>query len=140
MDAEPTYFSLAYTDLPTSYINAMIYTGLYRVNNKLAVLPDMATALPVVSADGLTWTVTIKPGIKWQNGDDFTSADVKFTFDLAASKNCTFIPAFLVTDLSTIIMPQKAVMASFATFQAAAGKTDAAKVAKEAMTAFWGMM
>ena len=159
MDAEPTYFSLAYTDLPTSYINAMIYTGLYRVNNKLAVLPDMATALPVVSADGLTWTVTIKPGIKWQNGDDFTSADVKFTFDLAGSKNCTFIPAFcsdiqtnvasvaapdpstvvfvlktkfapfLVTDLSTIIMPQKAVMASFATFQAAAGKTDATKVA-----------
>jgi ABC-type transport system substrate-binding protein len=159
MDAEPTYLSLAYTDLPTSYINAMIYTGMYRVNNKLAVVPDMATALPAVSADGLTWTVTLKPGIKWQNGDDFTSADVKFTFDLAASKNCTFIPAycsdiqtnvasvtapdpstvvfvlktkfapFLVTDLTTIIMPQKAVMASFATFQAAAGKVDAAKVA-----------
>ena len=35
---------------------------------------------------------------------------------------------FLVTDLSTLIMPQKAVMASFATFQAAAGTVDAAKV------------
>lgn len=159
MDAEPTYLSLASTDLPTAYINQMMYTGLYRVNNKLAVVPDMATALPVVSADGLTWTVTIKPGIKWHNGDDFTSADAKFTFELAASKNCTFTPAFcsdiqtnlasvsapdpstvvfvlksklapfLVTDLPTEIMPQKAVMASFATFQAAAGKVDAAKVA-----------
>jgi ABC-type transport system substrate-binding protein len=158
LDAEPTYFSLAYTDLPTAYINNLIYSGMYRVNNKLDVVPDMATALPVVSADGLTWTVTLKPGIKWQNGDDFTSADVKFTFDLAASSNCTFIPAFcsdiqtnvksvaapdpqtvvftlktkfapfLVTDLPTILMPQKAVMASFATFQAAAGKVDAAKV------------
>ena len=158
MDAEPTYFSLAYTDLPTAYINGLIYSGMYRVNNKLDVVPDMATALPVVSADGLTWTVTLKPGIKWQNGDDFTSADVKFTFDLAASTNCTFIPAFcsdiqlniksvaapdpqtvvftlktkyapfLVTDLPTLVMPQKAVMASFATFQAAAGKVDAAKV------------
>ena len=158
LDAEPTYFSLAYTDLPTSYIVGLMYTGMFRVNNKLDVIPDMATALPTVSADGLTWTITLKPGIKWQNGDDFTSADVKFTFDLAASKNCTFIPSFcsdiqtnvasvaapdpqtvvftlkakfapfLVTDLPTPIMPQKAVMASFATFQAAAGKVDAASV------------
>src|SRR5664279_2473814 len=81
MDAEPTYFSLAYTDLPTAYINGLIYSGMYRVNNKLEVIPDMATALPVVSADGLTWTVTLKPGIKWQHGDDFTSAAVKITFD-----------------------------------------------------------
>ena len=168
MDAEPTYFTLAYTDLPTSYIVGQIYTGMYRVNNKLAVIPDMATALPDISADGLTWTVKLKTGIKWQNGDDFTSADVKFTFDMAKSPNCTFIPSFcsdiqgskdasgkqisgvvktdapdpttvvftlaaktapfLVTDLPTPIMPQKAVMASFATFQAAAGKADAASI------------
>jgi ABC-type transport system substrate-binding protein len=158
MDAEPTYFSLAYTDLPTAYIVGQIYTGMYRVNNKLAVIPDMATALPDISADGLTWTVKLKDGIKWQNGDPFTSADVKFTFDLAGAKNCTFIPSycsdiqtnvakvdvpdattvvftlkskfapFLVTDLTTVIMPQKAVMASFATFQAAAGKANGADI------------
>jgi ABC-type transport system substrate-binding protein len=155
MDAEPTYFSLAYTDLPTSYIVGQIYTGLYRVNNKLAVIPDMAVDLPNISADGLTWTVKIKPGIKWQDGTDFTSADVKFTFDLAGSKNCTFIPSFcsdiqtnvknvlapdastvvftlkakfapfLVTDLSTPIMPQKAVMDSFTKFQTGAANADA---------------
>ena len=161
MDAEPTYFSLAYTDLPTSYIVAQIYSGMYRVNNKLAVIPDMATDLPTVSADGLTWTVKLKTGIKWQDGSDFTSADVKFTFDMAASKNCTFIPSycsdiqtnvakveapdastvvftlkakfapFLVTDLSTPIMPQAAVMASFATFQTGAAKADPTAVKAE---------
>jgi ABC-type transport system substrate-binding protein len=161
MNAEPTYFSLAYTDLPTSFIVGQIFTGMYRVNNKLAVIPDMATALPETSADGLTWTIKLRDGIKWSNGDPFTSADVKFTFDLAISKNCTYIPSFcsdvdtnlasvdapdpttvvfvlkskfapfLVTDLTTPIMPQKAVMASFATFQAAAGKADAAAVAAE---------
>ena len=158
LDAEPTYFSLAYTDLPTSYVVGQIYTGLYRVNNKLAVIPDMATDLPQVSDDGLTWTVKIKSGIKWQDGTDFTSADVKFTFDLAASKNCTFIPSFcsdiqtnvasvaapdastvvftlkakfapfLVTDLPTPIMPQKAVMDSFGRFQTGSAKVDAAAV------------
>ncbi len=158
MDAEPTYFSLAYTDLPTSYIVGQIYTGMYRVNNKLAVVPDMATDLPQVSADGLTWTIKLKSGIKWQDGSDFSSADVKFTFDLAASKNCTFIPSFcsdiqtnvasvaapdpqtvvftlkakfapfLVTDLPTPIMPQAAVMASFAKFQSGTANTDATAI------------
>jgi ABC-type transport system substrate-binding protein len=159
LDAEPTYFSPAFTDQPTGFIVGLMYSGMYRANNKLDVVPDMATALPTVSADGLTWTVTLKPGIKWQNGDDFTSADVKFTFDFAASKNCTFTPSFcsdiqsnlasvaapdpqtvvftlknklapfLITDLTAYIVPQKAVMASFATFQAAAGKADATAVA-----------
>jgi ABC-type transport system substrate-binding protein len=159
LDAEPTYFSPAFTDTPTSYIVGLIYSGMFRVNNKLAVMPDMATALPTVSADGLTWTVTLKPGITWQNGDPFSSADVKFTFDLAKSSNCTFTPSFcsdiqtnvastaapdpqtvvftlknklapfLVTDLTSYIVPEKAVMASLATFPAAAGKVDATKVA-----------
>src|SRR5487761_2298143 len=158
LDAEPTYFSPAFTDQPTGFIVGLMYSGMYRVNNKLAVIPDMATALPTISADGLTWTITLKTGITWQNGDPFSSADVAFTFELAKSANCTFTPSFcsdiqtnlasvsapdpqtvvfvlknklapfLVTDLTSYIIPQKAVMASFATFQAAAGKVDAATV------------
>ena len=65
VDGEPTYFSLAYTDLPTSWIVGLMYTGMYRADNKLSPTPDMATALPDVSADGLTWTVKLKTGIKW---------------------------------------------------------------------------
>ena len=158
VDGEPTYFSLAYTDLPTSWIVGLLYTGLYRASNKLVATPDMATALPENSADGLTWTVKIKPGIKWSDGSDFTSADVVFTFSLAKSKNCTFIPSFcgdistnlasvtapdastvvftlknkfapfLITDLTTPIMPKAAVTASFARFQASSGKVDATAV------------
>ena len=158
VDGEPTFFSLAYTDLPTSWIVGLLYTGMYRADNKLSPTPDMATALPDVSADGLTWTVKLKDGIKWHDGSPFTSDDVKFTFDLALSKNCTFIPSFcgdaalnlskvdapdaktvvftlknkfapfLITDLTTPIMPKAAVTASFARFQTAAGKVDATAV------------
>lgn len=94
INGEPTYFSLAYTDLPTSWIVGLIYTGMYRANNKLVIVPDMASALPEISADGLTWTVKLKDGIKWHDGSPFTSADVVFSYQLAYSANCTYIPDF----------------------------------------------
>lgn len=158
LDAEPTYFSNAYSDVPTGYVVGAIYSALYRANNKLSVIPDMATDQPAVSADGLTWTVKLKDGIKFHDGSPLTADDVAFTFNLAISPDCTFSPSwcsdmsanvksvtasdpstavfvlnskyapFLVQDLTMPIMPKAAVMASFAKFQAAAGKADAAAV------------
>jgi peptide/nickel transport system substrate-binding protein len=34
-----------------------------------------------VSADGLTWTFTLRKGVMFHNGEEMTSKDVKFTFD-----------------------------------------------------------
>ena len=39
LDGEPTYFSYAYTDLPTSWIVGLLYNGLYDINNKLEIVP-----------------------------------------------------------------------------------------------------
>ncbi len=36
-----------------------------------------------VSADGLTYTFHLQPDVTWHDGQPFTSADVKFTIDLA---------------------------------------------------------
>jgi peptide/nickel transport system substrate-binding protein len=35
-----------------------------------------------VSPDGLTYTVTLKNGVKWQDGKPFTAADVAYTYNL----------------------------------------------------------
>ena len=43
------------------------------------VEPDIATAAEFTSPT--EYTVTLKPGLKWANGNDLTSSDVKFTFD-----------------------------------------------------------
>ena len=94
VDGEPTYFSLAYTDLPTSWIVGLLYNGLYRIDDTLDVVPDIAAELPVQSADGLTWTVKLRDDVKWHDGTPVTADDVKFTFDLALSPNCTYIPDF----------------------------------------------
>ncbi|TDC25209.1 ABC transporter substrate-binding protein [Streptomyces sp. 8K308] len=43
-----------------------------------AVVPDLATDLGTPSEDGLTWTFTLKEGVRFQDGTPITSADVKF--------------------------------------------------------------
>lgn len=43
-----------------------------------AIVPDLATSLGEVSEDGLVWTYTLKDGIKFDNGDPITSAEMKF--------------------------------------------------------------
>lgn len=43
------------------------------------VKPDIATSASFTSPT--TYTVKLKPGLKWANGHDLTSSDVKFTFD-----------------------------------------------------------
>lgn len=42
------------------------------------VVADMATDTGKVSEDGLTWTYTLKDGLKFEDGSPITSADVKY--------------------------------------------------------------
>jgi ABC-type transport system substrate-binding protein len=45
------------------------------------LVPQLASALPVVSNGGLTYTFKLRPGIKFTNGLPLTSADVKYSFE-----------------------------------------------------------
>ncbi|MCZ2860245.1 ABC transporter substrate-binding protein [Blastococcus sp. VKM Ac-2987] len=42
------------------------------------LVPDLATDLGAVSDDGLTWTYTLREGIRFENGRPITSGDVKY--------------------------------------------------------------
>ncbi|MGY1722953.1 ABC transporter substrate-binding protein [Blastococcus sp. SYSU DS0533] len=42
------------------------------------LVPDLATDLGTVSEDGLTWTFTLKEGVRFENGRPITSGDVKY--------------------------------------------------------------
>jgi len=45
------------------------------------LVPGLAAAAPTVSADGKTWTVKIRSGLKFSNGEDITSKDVKYAIE-----------------------------------------------------------
>ena len=158
IDGEPTYFSPASADSATSWVNRLIYTGLYRVNDKGDVVPDLATSMPVVSANGLTMTITMRTDARWHDGSPVTSSDAAFTFDLAMSPKCTFNPAtcstwranvgsvaapspdtlvvtlkaryapIYIDGLTQALVPQAATQASYAKFAAGSSAIDAAVV------------
>lgn len=52
------------------------YIGVNNSGFKLA--PDLATSLGKHSADNKTWTYTLKPGLKYSNGDPITVKDIKY--------------------------------------------------------------
>jgi peptide/nickel transport system substrate-binding protein len=47
----------------------------------LELVPDLATAMPEVSADGKTYTFTLKDGLKWEDGSPITSKDIKYAVE-----------------------------------------------------------
>ena len=42
------------------------------------LVPDLATDLGQVSEDGLTWTFTLKDGLKYEDGSPITAEDVAY--------------------------------------------------------------
>lgn len=53
-------------------------TSFVTRDGKQVLVPDLATDLGKVSADGLTWTFTIKDGIKYSDGSAVSAKDIAY--------------------------------------------------------------
>jgi peptide/nickel transport system substrate-binding protein len=58
-----------------------IFDGLLDHAADLSLRPALAADLPQVSADGLTWTVDLRPGVRFHDGSPLTADDVVFTYE-----------------------------------------------------------
>ena len=65
-----------------------IFEGLTRIDERGEVGPGLATSW-TVSDDLKTFTFKLREGVKFADGNDFDSADVKFTFERNASEKST---------------------------------------------------
>lgn len=88
--AETGFDPQAANDVYSNYVNRAIFDTVY-IYDYLArpfkLVPNTAVALPVISADGLTWTLRIKPGIYFNDDAAFkgqkrelTAADYVFSW------------------------------------------------------------
>jgi len=87
MTQEPVQFNpLLYVNAGTENVpEACMFDALWDVNDKGEFIPNLAVQVPSranggISADGLTWTVTLKRDVKWSDGAPFTAKDVEFTY------------------------------------------------------------
>jgi peptide/nickel transport system substrate-binding protein len=67
-------------DVPMQFFMLNVYDGLYRyVGNPPELKPWLAEG-EKVSSDGLTWTITLKKGVKFHDGSELTANDVVYSF------------------------------------------------------------
>ena len=79
-------------ELSTSYydttVASEIFSGLALRNDTTfkTMIPQLASGTVAspgwsVTSDNKNWTVTLRSGVTWHDGQAFTATDVKFTFD-----------------------------------------------------------
>lgn len=61
-----------------------VYEGLVLYDDNLAVIPALATSWEIV--EPTKWKFNLRKGVKFHNGNDFTAADVKFSWERAVGE------------------------------------------------------
>ena len=83
--------------LPPNLINWEVksntMSGLYRVDGDSQIAPLLATDFPAISEDKLEYTITLRRGLSFPDGNEFTADDVKWSVERARS-----LGNFLIND------------------------------------------
>lgn len=77
-------------------INQNVFSRLIKLNAFNEYVPDLAKSWEF-SEDGMTLTFHLNSGVKWHDGEDFSSSDVKYTYDTIKSENFA-----MASNLSTV--------------------------------------
>ncbi|MDQ0872442.1 oligopeptide transport system substrate-binding protein [Paenibacillus sp. V4I3] len=84
--AEPQLLdsSKATANASFTFIN-LFNEGLYRMNEAGQLTPALAQAQPLISKDGLTYTIQLRDGLEWSDGAPLTAQD--FVYSIQRTKN-----------------------------------------------------
>jgi peptide/nickel transport system substrate-binding protein len=82
----------------------LIYDSLVIYNENYESVPNLATEWSH-SDDNLTWTFKLQEGVKWHDGQPFTSADVKFTYELMMDTGLGYMYSSYLTGITDIQTP-----------------------------------
>lgn len=74
-----TLLPILASDSASSDICGMVFNGLVKYDKFVRIAGDLAESWDV-SADGLVITFYLRKGVRWHDGESFTSRDVEFTY------------------------------------------------------------
>ena len=60
-------------------LTALVYAGLFKFDGQNHLIPDLATDQPQFSSDEKTFSVKLRPNLKWSDGQPLNADDVVFT-------------------------------------------------------------
>ncbi|MDB5846718.1 MAG: transporter substrate-binding protein [Rhodoferax sp.] len=121
-------------------INLQIYEGLFARSEKGETIPDLAESY-TSSIDGLGYTIKLRKGVKFHNGQVMTATDVKASLERYAkvggsAQNMALVQSITVVDPATIAIKMKSPFQGFIEFlgspRAPAVIIPASEAAKEA--------
>jgi peptide/nickel transport system substrate-binding protein len=95
---------LLWTDNASSDVGALLYNALLTVDvNDLSPQPDLAKDWEI-SEDSLIFTFYLRDDVTWHDGEPFTAADVKFTYDTILNED---INSPRRADIASVLTPEQ---------------------------------
>ncbi|NLA91738.1 MAG: glutathione ABC transporter substrate-binding protein, partial [Synergistaceae bacterium] len=67
------------SDVYSANVIRQVYSNLVQVDENMEIVPDLAESWE--NPDDVTWVFHLRKGVKFHNGEPFTAAAVKYTFD-----------------------------------------------------------
>ncbi|HKW71726.1 MAG TPA: ABC transporter substrate-binding protein, partial [Candidatus Dormibacteraeota bacterium] len=71
-----------------------VFSGLYKFDDQLNEVADIATGPPTISSDSLMYTFKIRHDVKFSNGDPVKADDFIYSWDRAARIQGTYATVF----------------------------------------------
>src|SRR6185503_5909411 len=88
--------------LARTFVGRMVFLHmcekLYDLDSKLNIVPQLASALPQISKDKLTYTIKVRSGVKFNDGTALNAAAVKQSLE----RHLTFKGSTRVSEISPI--------------------------------------
>jgi peptide/nickel transport system substrate-binding protein len=90
-----TFNPLKAIETPEYEVLAVVYDWLLGWDkDTMEPVPDLATKW-TTSSDQLTWTFTIRSGVKWSDGQPLTAHDIAFTYNFILDKGFSSLSSYL---------------------------------------------
>ena len=71
---------LCIIDFPDAIVQTAAFEGLYSLDEQDQLVPAVAKALPTISEDGKTYTISLRKEAVWSNDDPVTAHDFEYAW------------------------------------------------------------